>query len=184
MADRFDGRAGGQTLESDRETGSDPSPRGEYRSGYGVMSSEEFVMADQLGPLDLLKRLMRAQNDHDIDAFVACFSADYRSEQPVHPDRAFAGREQVHANWSSVFAGVPDFHAELIRSTTDGPTFWAEWRWTGTRSDGSRLDDRGVTIFGVERGQLAWGRLYLEPVQEHGGGIDAAVERMRGGSRP
>src|SRR4029077_3000510 len=111
---------------------------------------------------------------------VACFAADYRSEQPAHPDRAFVGREQVRANWTSVFAGVPDFRAELIRSAADGATVWAEWRWTGTRSDGSRLDDRGVTIFGIPHGQIAWGRLYLEPVEEQGGGIKAAVDRMRG----
>ena len=109
-------------------------------------------MPDQLGPQELLDRLRRAQNDHDIVAFAACFAADYRSEQPIHPDRAFVGRDQVRSNWTSVFAGVPDFRAELIRSAADGATVWAEWRWTGTRSDGSRLDDRGVTIFGVARG--------------------------------
>jgi len=137
-------------------------------------------MTDAPGPLELIERLQRAQNDHDIDAFVTCIAAEYRSEQTVHPDRAFVGREQVRANWSGVFAGVPDFHAELIRSASDGATVWSEWRWTGTKLDGSRLDDRGVTIFGVAHGEVEWGRLYLEPVQEHGGGIEAAVERMRG----
>jgi hypothetical protein len=52
---------------------------------------------------------------------------------------------------------------------------------TGTRADGSRLDDRGVTIVGVENGEIAWGRLYLEPVDEAGGGITGAVHRMSSG---
>jgi hypothetical protein len=137
-------------------------------------------MTETPDPLELLARLHRAQNDHDIDAFVACMAADYRSEQPAHPDRRFVGREQVRANWSEIFAGVPDFHSELIRSVSDGDTFWAEWHWTGTKSDGTRLDDRGITIFGVEHGEIAWGRLYLEPVEQQGHGIDAAVDRMTG----
>jgi ketosteroid isomerase-like protein len=132
---------------------------------------------------DLIERLQRAQNEHDLEAFVALFAPRYRSEQPVHPDRAFEGREQVRANWSSVFAGVPDFHSELVRSAEDQTAAWAEWRWTGTRVDGSRLDDRGVTILGIENGEIAWGRLYLEPVDEGGGGITGAVHRMSSGDR-
>jgi hypothetical protein len=75
---------------------------------------------------------------------------------------------------------VPDFRAELIRTAVEGATCWAEWRWTGTKSDGSRLDDRGVMILGVEQGEIAWGRLYFEPVAEQGGGINSAVDRMTG----
>jgi limonene-1,2-epoxide hydrolase len=140
-------------------------------------------MTEHLEPLDLLIRLQHAQNEHDIDTFVACFAAEYRSDQPAHPDRTFVGREQVRANCSSVFATVPDFRAELIRAAADGTTVWTEWRWTGTKSDGSRLHDRGVIIFGVERGEIAWARLYLAPVEEHGGGIEEAVERVTGSPR-
>ena len=52
-------------------------------------------------------------------------------------------------NWAEVFAGVPDFQAELLRSAEQNDTGWAEWHWHGTRTDGTRLDMRGVTIFGV-----------------------------------
>ena len=41
-------------------------------------------------------------------AFVGLFSAEYRSEQPAHPSRAFHGADQVRENWAAVFAGVPD----------------------------------------------------------------------------
>ena len=56
---------------------------------------------------EVLGRLRDAQNRHDLDAFVACFDPQHRSEQPPHPDRAFVGREQVAKNWAEVFAGVP-----------------------------------------------------------------------------
>ena len=130
---------------------------------------------------DVLERLRDAQNAHDLDAFVACFDERYRSEQPVHPDRAFVGSDQVRTNWAAVFAGVPDFRTELLRSTRQGDTGWAEWHWHGTRTDGTRLAMRGVTIFGIRDDRIVWGRLYLEDVQP-GQGIDQAVQHMTGGT--
>ena len=62
----------------------------------------------------VVARMHAAINAHDIDAFVACFAADYDSMPPAHPHRAFRGAQQVRANWSAVFAGVPDFRAELV----------------------------------------------------------------------
>jgi hypothetical protein len=130
---------------------------------------------------DVLERLRDAQNAHDLDAFVACFDERYRSEQPVHPDRAFVGSDQVQTNWAAVFVGVPDFRAELLRSARQGDTGWAEWHWHGTRTDGSRLAMRGVTIFGIRDDRIVWGRLYLEDVQG-GQGIDQAVQHMARGT--
>ena len=52
---------------------------------------------------DLLERLLDAQNRHDLDVFVVCFHDDYRSEQPIHPDRTFIGSGQVRETWSAVF---------------------------------------------------------------------------------
>ena len=57
----------------------------------------------------------------------------------AHPGRAFAGRAQMLANWEAMFAGIPNFHAEIRRSVQDGDTTWSEWRWSGTRSDGQAL---------------------------------------------
>jgi len=130
----------------------------------------------------VLERLHQAQNQHRLEAFVECFAPDYQSEQPIHPDRTFRGPEQVRKNWSTVFSQMPDFHAELLRATAEDDTVWAEWRWTGTQSDGGQFDWRGVTIFGVQEDQITWARLYLEPVQEAGAGIDGAVRNMTHGS--
>jgi ketosteroid isomerase-like protein len=121
-------------------------------------------------------RLLAALNAHDLDAFVACFADDYRSEQPAHPSRAFRGADQARRNWAGVFAGVPDFSAELLAlAVTDEAVELAEWRWRGTHADGSPFAMRGVTVFGVENGRLAWGRLYMEPVEQEGADIDAMV---------
>jgi ketosteroid isomerase-like protein len=134
-------------------------------------------MGTQPNPLAVIERLQAAQNQHDLEAFLDCIAPDYQSEQPLHPDSAFRGREQVRKNWSAIFGGVPDFHAELVRSATYGDTAWSEWHWSGTRGDGTRLEMRGVTIFGVRDNRIVWGRLYMEPVQETGTGIDAQMRR-------
>jgi hypothetical protein len=127
--------------------------------------------------------LAEAMNAHDIDAFVSLFAEDYDSRQPAHPDRAFVGRGQVRVNWSTVFAGVPDFHAELVATAVDNNTLWSEWRWHGTHDDGSRLDMAGVIVGGIADGRLAWARLYVEPVEQAGAGIDAVVREMSGRRR-
>lgn len=129
----------------------------------------------------VLSKLHEAMNSHNLDAFLTCFEGDYQSEQPVHPDRTFRGRTQVEKNWSSIFAGIPDFHAELLRSAEDGEAIWAELHWTGTRTNGEAVDLRGVTIFGVRKASLTWGRLYMEPVDQRDSGIDAAVRAMASG---
>ena len=131
-------------------------------------------------PRALLERLQRAQNAHDLDGFVACFDPEYASEQPAHPDRIFRGVGQVRKNWAEIFAGVPDFRAELLRSAVEGDAAWAEWRWHGTRSGGEPFEMRGVTIFGVRDGRITWGRLFMEPVERAGTGIDAAVRELTG----
>jgi ketosteroid isomerase-like protein len=134
-------------------------------------------------PQKVLERLNRAVNQHDLEAFVACFHPDYRSEQPVHPDRGFGGREQVRTNWKALFEGIPDFHSELLATATEGDTVWSEWRWTGTRANEAPLDLRGVTLFGIEAGSIVSGRLYMEEVEEAGGDIDETVRRLSEGTQ-
>lgn len=131
-------------------------------------------------PVAVVTALAKAMNAHDLDAFVGFFAPDYDSRQPAHPDRAFRGRDQVRTNWSEIFAGVLDFHAELVATAVEEDTVWSEWHWRGTHADGSRLDMAGVIIFGVSAGHISWARLYVEPVEERGEGIVAAVRDMSG----
>ena len=127
--------------------------------------------------MNVTPRLLAAMNAHDLDAFAACFAPDYRSDQPAHPNRAFRGADQARRNWEGVFAGVPDFSAELLSlAVTDDSVELAEWSWRGTHTDGSPFAMRGVTVFGVQDGRLAWGRLYMEPVEQGGADIDEMVQ--------
>lgn len=129
---------------------------------------------------DVVVRLLRAMNEHDLEGAAALMHEDYRSEQPLHPARAFGGRAQMHANWEAMFAGIPDFHAELLRSVQDGDTVWSEWHWTGSRTDGQPFEVRGITLFEVRDQQIIGGRLYMEDVDHEDAGIEQAVEDLSG----
>ena len=126
------------------------------------------------GPGGLVERLCRAVNEHDIEALTSCFAPSYRNETPAHPARGFEGQAQVRRNWEQIFAGVPDISAE-VRWIADEVTAWSEWEMRGMRRDGSAHLMRGVVIFGVERSESTWARFYLEPVQEGGDDVDAAI---------
>lgn len=132
------------------------------------------------GPLATAGRLVQATNDHDLEAMLACFETDYRSEQPAHPARAFQGIDQVRKNWSAMLDAVPDVRWEVLRAAETEDTAWVELRLTGTQSDGSKLHEIGIVIFGVPDERIAWARLYLEDVEEDGWDIDAEVKRMTG----
>ena len=102
--------------------------------------------------------------DHDpsTSAFLACFDREYRSEQPAHPSRGFGGREQVEKNWSALFEGIPDFHAELLSTATEGDTVWSEWHSTGTRraNDTPLEHARSDALRGQERADCLRSALY------------------------
>jgi ketosteroid isomerase-like protein len=123
-----------------------------------------------------LAALVQATNAHDLDALVDRFDPSYRNETPAHPERDFAGREQVRANWRQIFTFVPDVHARVLRWIGgDGSDVWSEWEMGGTRLDGTRHLMRGVIIFGVRDGRATSARFYLEPVDEAGATVDDAV---------
>src|SRR5512139_945583 len=119
---------------------------------------------------DVVQQLAARMNKHDLEGAVALVHPDYRSEQPAQPGRAFVGRAQMMANWEAMFDGIPDFHAEVLRSVTQGPTTWSEWHWTGTRTDGEPFEVRGVTLFDVSDGRIVAGRLFLEDVERDSAG--------------
>ena len=126
----------------------------------------------------MLERLVTVLNAHDAGRMSELFAPDYRSVQPVHPARGFGGRDQVRANWSAVFSGVPDFTAELVGWCLDGATEWGEWDWHGRHADGAAFAMRGVTILTVQDDLITDMRLFMEPVDTSGVEIDAAVRDL------
>ena len=118
--------------------------------------------------IELLERMRAALDAHDLDAFVGFFREDYIGERPRHPGAKISSRDDVYTNWSEVIADVPDLRIEVPAAVQDGDRIWSEWRAYGTSRSGSALELRGVIIFGVQDGQVAWSRMYMEPVEQEG----------------
>lgn len=130
-----------------------------------------------------LDRLIEATNDHDVDAMMECFHQDYRSEQPLHPEAGFGGREQVGKNWSLMFEEVPDLRLDVLRSAIAGDEVWMELRVHGNKVDGNSFEYRGMTVWGLRDDRIAWARLYFEPVAVGGPGIDERMQHVLGRDR-
>ena len=117
-------------------------------------------------PKLVVERMIQAANRHDLDAMVACFAPDFRSEQPFHPERNFVGQAGVRNNWSFFFTTIPDIQVEIPNEVEEGDSVWAELHYHGTQTDGKKFTVKGVTLLGIQADQIIWGRLYIEPVQE------------------
>lgn len=129
---------------------------------------EEQVQGAQIhsSPKLVFERMIQAANRHDLDAMVACFAPDFRSEQPFHPERNFNGQEGVRKNWNFFFTTIPDIQVDILNVVAEGETVWAELHYHGTQTDGKKFTVRGVTLQGIQADQMKWARLYIEPVQE------------------
>jgi ketosteroid isomerase-like protein len=117
---------------------------------------------------ELLEHMRAALDAHDLDTFLGFFREDYIGERPRHPGAKISSREDVRTNWSEIIADVPDLRIEVPAAVEDGNTIWSEWRAYGTSHTGSVLELRGVIIFGVQDDQVAWSRMYMEPVEQEG----------------
>lgn len=119
-----------------------------------------------LSPKVVFERMIEAANRHDLEAMVACFAPDFRSEQPFHPERIFVGPAGVRNNWSFFFTTIPDIQIEILGQVEEGDSVWAELHFHGTQTDGKKYMVRGVTLQGMQADQISWTRLDIEEVKE------------------
>jgi ketosteroid isomerase-like protein len=129
----------------------------------------------------ILEQMRAALDAHDLDAFVDFFHEDYVGERPRHPGAAVSTRGDVRRNWEEVIRDVPDLRVEVPAAVQDGERIWTEWRAYGTALSGAALEIRGVIIFGVRDGRVAWSRMYLEPVEEGDRSLEGLIGAERGG---
>ncbi len=111
----------------------------------------------------VFERMIEATNRHDLDALVACFADDYRSEQPFHPELNFSGPEGVRRNWSYFFRTIPDIQVDILNEAEAGDTLWVELHYHGTQTDGNAYTMRGAMLCGAKGDRIGWARLYINP---------------------
>ena len=95
----------------------------------------------------MLRRVLAAFNDHDLDAIMSHFAEDCVFETP-RPDQAAASSARTRRGeaWRR-FDGIPDVHYGDDDHFACGNRGVSEWTISGTTVDGERIDVRGCDIW-------------------------------------
>jgi ketosteroid isomerase-like protein len=97
---------------------------------------------------DTLQAFADAWNRHDADALMSFMTDDCVFEASAGSavcGTRYAGFESVRAGFAEVWASFPDAHWGNARHFVVGDRGVSEWTFTGTRTDGSRVEVHGVT---------------------------------------
>ena len=107
---------------------------------------------------EVLQAFADAWNRHDVDALMTFMSEDCVFEASAGPDSCgsrYAGRDAVRQSFADVFASFPDAHWEGARHFVHGDRGVSEWTFTGTRTDGARVEVQGCDLFTFRDGKIA-----------------------------
>lgn len=99
-----------------------------------------------------------AFNRHDADAIMSMMTEDCVFESSAGPEvcgTRYAGQPAVRAGFEEVFAAFPDAQWERPRHFIAGDRGVSEWTFTGTRTDGIRVEVHGCDVFTFRGGKIA-----------------------------
>ena len=107
---------------------------------------------------EMLQAFADAWNRHDVDALMSFMADDCVFEASAGPDicgTRYAGREAVRAGFSEVWTTFPDAQWSDARHYVFGERGMSEWTFTGTRTDGTRVEVHGCDLFTFRDGKIA-----------------------------
>ena len=105
---------------------------------------------------DFLQSFADAFNAHDLKAIMFHMTDDCVFEASMGPDfdgEKFTGQEQVRSAFENVFTTFPDAHWGNARHFISGNRGFSEWIFTGTKSDGTRVEVTGCDLFTFKDGK-------------------------------
>ncbi len=108
--------------------------------------------------LTLLDRFADAWNRHDLDALMAMMTDDCVFDASAGPQvngQRSEGPQQVRAAYAAVFETFPDARWANARHFIAGNRGVSEWTFTGTRTDGTRVEVNGCDLFTFRDGRIA-----------------------------
>ena len=116
-----------------------------------MMSREEVTTG-------FLQAFADAWNRHDADAILSFMTTDCVFDASAGPDVCgshYAGREAVRAGCVDVWTNFPDAQWSNATHFVCGDRGVSEWIFTGTRSDGMRVEVHGCDVFRFWDGKIA-----------------------------
>jgi len=114
-------------------------------------------MVSEVTP-EVLQAFADAWNRHDLDALMAFMAEDCVFESSAGPDvcgTRCVGHDAVRASYAEVWSTFPDAHWGGARHFVHGDRGVSEWTFTGTRSDGGRVEVHGCDLFTFRDGKIA-----------------------------
>ena len=106
---------------------------------------------------EVLQAFADAWNRHDVDALMSFMTEDCVFEAAAGPDvcgTRYAGRAAVRAGFAEVWRTFPDAHWGNARHFVHGDRGVSEWTFTGTRTDGTRVEVQGCDLFTFRAGKI------------------------------
>jgi len=108
--------------------------------------------------LTLLDAFAGAWNRHDIDALMSMMSDDCVFEASAGPQvqgQRSEGKPAVRLAYAAVFETFPDAHWANPRHFVAGDRGVSEWTFTGTHTDGRRVEVTGCDLVTFRDGRIA-----------------------------
>ena len=107
---------------------------------------------------EFLQAFADAWNRHDADALMSFMTDDCvfdASAGAAECGTRYVGREAVQAGYAEVWSVFPDATWSNARHFVQGDRGVSEWKFTGTRTDGSRVEVNGCDLFTFRGGKIA-----------------------------
>lgn len=106
---------------------------------------------------EVLQDFADAWNRHDVDALMSFMAEDCIFESSAGADvcgTRYVGREAVRVGFAEVWAIFPDAQWGNARHFVHGDRGVSEWTFTGTRTDGTRVEVHGCDLFILRDGKI------------------------------
>ena len=106
---------------------------------------------------NFLQSFVDAFNSHDLNSIMSLMTKDcvfQASSGNLKEGQIFTGQEEVRKAFEDVFAAFPDAQWSNARHVISGNRGFSEWIFTGTRSDGSKVEVTGCDLFTFRDGKI------------------------------
>ena len=108
--------------------------------------------------VEFLQSFADAFNAHDVKTIMSHMTDDCVFEASAGPHlngEKFTGLEQVKKAFENVFEMFPDAHWGNAKHFILGNRGFSEWIFTGTKSDGTKIEVTGCDLFTFKDGRIA-----------------------------
>lgn len=126
----------------------------------GIFSAISTIAMTQSSVVNeaFLQSFVDAFNAHDLNAIMNAMTDDCVFQASAGPDvdgETFQGQAEVRKAFENVFMNFPDARWSDPRHLIIGDRGISEWTFSGTKSDGKRVEVTGCDLFTFSNGKIA-----------------------------